>query len=86
MPITIYVCEHCGKTWPTRMDARWCEILHEHNDKHLITQEQVLEEIKRSRKDPCKYCGRHYYVYGNELNCQCQKNCNNFNLFVLKET
>ena len=85
MPITVYVCEHCGQSWPSRMDARWCEVLHEHKDNRLIEQAQFLQELKCSEKDPCQYCGRNYYVYGTEMNCECSKNCKNYNLFVIKE-
>ena len=85
MPITVYVCEHCGRPWPSRMDARWCEIQHEHNDRKLIKQEQFLNDIKKNHSDPCRYCGRSYYVYGIEMNCECSKNCKNYSLFSLKE-
>ena len=40
MPITVYVCEHCGKQWHSRMDARWCEIQHEHRIPVLIKNEE----------------------------------------------
>jgi len=85
MPKTVYVCEYCHTAYPNRMDARWCEILHEHKTGLGLYNERVMAEIKRLNQNPCDYCRRAYYVYGSEWNCDCQKNCHNFSLFIAKE-
>ena len=81
----VYICEHCGKLWSSRMDARWCEILHEHNDKNLIAQAQFLQELKQSQNDPCRYCEQGYYIYGTDFVCACGTKCKDYCFFSLKQ-
>ena len=85
MPKTIYVCEYCRKPYEKRMDARWCEIQHEHNDANLRHNESIVTNILKESGNPCDYCGRAYYVYGREFNCECESKCKNHSLFLAKE-
>lgn len=80
MMTTIYICDTCGKTFSSACAARMCEISHI-ND---INKKKV-ELIKMECLDPCDYCARAYYVYGCERNCECEKVCKDYDLFVLKE-
>ena len=89
MPKTVYVCEYCKTQFENRMDARWCEIQHEHRIPALIHNEEFLHELIREYKNPCDYCERSYYVYGTEWNCDCQDKCRrmfqDYRLFIGKE-
>ena len=89
MPRTIYVCEYCKAQFEDRMDARWCEIQHQHRIPVLIKNEEFLHELIREHKNPCDYCEHSYYVYGTELNCDCRDKCQrmfqDYLLFVGKE-
>ena len=77
---TIYMCDICGKTYSNAKSARVCEISH---DNSLNRKKAHLIELESL--DPCNYCARAYYVYGCERNYDCEKNCNDYSLFVLKD-
>lgn len=81
----VYVCEYCKTQFENRMDARWCEIKHETKEGHLVRNTNFLEELKENHKNPCLYCQRSYLVYGTEFNCDCDKYCRDYNLFIVKE-
>lgn len=89
MPKKVYICEYCKAQFENRMDARWCEIQHEHRTQALINNREFLHELLREHKSPCDYCGRPYYVYGTEWNCDCQNKCRrmfqDYQLFIGKE-
>lgn len=77
---TVYICDKCGRAYSKWQNARYCEINHEVNP---AKKKAFL--IKHEGSDPCDYCARAYYVYGCERNCDCEKNCIDFDLFVFKE-
>lgn len=85
MPKTIYVCEYCRTIYEKRMDARWCEIQHEQRDGYIGQNDCVKKALRREGSNPCDYCGRAYYVYGSEFNCECEPKCKNYSLFLAKE-
>ena len=85
MPKTIYVCEYCRTIYEKRMDARWCEIQHEQRDGYIAQNESIMRALKKEKANLCDYCGRAYYVYGSEFNCECEPKCKNYNLFLAKE-
>lgn len=85
MPIKVYICEYCRKPYVNRMDARWCEILHEQHSGINYYNENAIKAIKKEGKNPCDYCNRGYYVYGSDFNCDCFNKCNNYSLFIAKE-
>lgn len=89
MAKTVYICEHCCRIFENKMDARRCEIQHEHRMPELIKNENFLYELLKEHKDPCNYCSHTYYVYGTEWNCDCHDKCRkmfqDYRLFVSKE-
>lgn len=80
MMTTIYMCDICGRTFSNAGAAQVCEISHE-ND----FNKKKVALIKMENLDPCNYCARAYYVYGCERNCDCEKNCKDYNLFISEE-
>lgn len=68
----VYVCEFCGKAYSARMDARWCEIIHENLSGGF---RQQLSQILRQHLNPCDYCLR---------NCgeNCSPDCNDWKSFL----
>lgn len=86
MPKTIYICEYCQRQFNARIGARWCEIQHETKDNYLLKNQEFLNELKQNNINPCWACQRSYVVYGSELNCECEKFCKDYNLFIGKVT
>lgn len=82
MPKIVYLCEHCGKQYPTAPKARACEIIHEAENVELQSYFQIASTLIEEGVLPCLYCERHYFVYDNELNCDCCKHCRNFDMFI----
>lgn len=80
MMTTIYMCDTCGKTYSNVAAAAVCELSHQPD-----SNQKKAYVIKLRNLDPCNYCARAYYVYGCERNCDCEKNCKNYSLFVSEE-
>lgn len=81
MAKAIYICEYCHTGFNTRTEARMCEISHEFTSDTIRNNDKSLGVIMAEGKDPCDFCERAYYVYGSERNCDCVKNCKNYDLF-----
>ena len=77
---TVYICDICAKTYSKIAAAAVCEISHNPDP-----NQKKAHMIKLGNLDPCNYCARAYYVYGCERNCSCEKNCNDYNLFIPEE-
>lgn len=82
MPKVVYKCSYCGTVYDTKMDARWCEILHSRRSQEEKDR-QYRDELLEAKKDPCDYCARAYFVYGCERACE-DADCRNYEHFLMK--
>ena len=54
MPKIAYKCSYCGTVYDTKMDARWCEILHSRRSQKEKDR-QYRDELLEAKKDPCDF-------------------------------
>lgn len=82
MPEIVYKCSYCGNEYSSRMDARWCEILHSRRPQeekdHLFR-----DELLAAKQNPCLFCARGYFVYGTEFCCE-DRDCKDYEDFLMK--